>query len=118
MTTKEYNECVSLMMHYLNVPISLKAKLGKSRDIHFSGGINLEYLIQNRVDQRWEEGEDNFTMYSKRDLYLEQFRLGYEVQFGFKKFILYGKYFPESIFKADKGPTLKSASIGLVFFNF
>ena len=50
----------------------------------------------------------------KDDYSLEQFRMGYEVQFGYNKIRLYGKYYPSSIFKQNEGPDLRTVSAGIL----
>ncbi len=43
--------------------------------------------------------------------------MGYEVNFGYGNIVLYGKYYPESIFKANEGPDLSVVSAGILIGN-
>jgi hypothetical protein len=82
-------------------------------EVYISAGANFGYLIRAHQKQVWD---DNGKKKNKiRDDYnLEQFRVGYEVQFGYKNIILFGKYFPKSIFKTNEGPELRTVSAGIL----
>lgn len=105
-----------LVTQHLNVPLMLNFKLspkGAKDDVYISAGANFGYLIRAHQKQVWD---DNGKKKNKiRDDYnLEQFRIGYEVQFGYKNIVLFGKYFPNSIFKANQGPELRTVSAGIL----
>jgi hypothetical protein len=105
-----------LVTQHLNVPVMLNFKLspkGTEDDVYISAGANFGYLIGSHQKQVWD---DNGKKKSKvRDDYsLEQFRVGYEVQFGYKNIVLFGKYFSNSMFKANQGPELRTVSAGIL----
>jgi hypothetical protein len=105
-----------LVTQHLNVPVMLNFKLspkGTEDDVYISAGANFGYLIGSHQKQVWD---DNGKKENKiRDDYsLEQFRVGYEVQFGYKNIVLFGKYFPNSIFKQNEGPDLRTVSAGIL----
>ena len=105
-----------LVTQYLTMPLLLNLKLSPQNNddyVYISGGANFGYLIGSHQKQVWKDNgrkknkkEDNFN--------LEQFRLGYEVQFGYKDVVLFGKYFPKSMFKENLGPDLRTVSIGIL----
>lgn len=105
-----------LVTQHINVPVMLNFKLSPKNvdeEVYISAGANFGYLIRAHQKQVWD---DNGKKKNKiRDDYnLEQFRVGYEVQFGYKNIILFGKYFPKSIFKTNEGPELRSVSAGIL----
>ena len=105
-----------LVTQHLNVPVMLNFKVspkGTEDDVYISAGANFGYLIGSHQKQVWD---DNGKKKSKvRDDYsLEQFRVGYEVQFGYKNIVLFGKYFSNSMFKANQGPELRTVSAGIL----
>ncbi|PCJ67699.1 MAG: hypothetical protein COA58_00765 [Bacteroidetes bacterium] len=105
-----------LVTKYLTVPVMLNFKLSPEKakeEVYISVGANFGYLIGSHQKQVWDDGGKKKAK-TKDDFNLEQFRMGYEVQFGYKKIILFGKYFPESIFKANQGPNLRSVSAGIL----
>ena len=105
-----------LVTQHINVPVMLNFKLSPKNvdeEVYISAGANFGYLIRAHQKQVWD---DNGKKKNKiRDDYnLEQFRVGYEVQFGYKNIILFGKYFPKSIFKTNEGPELRTVSAGIL----
>jgi len=105
-----------LVTQYVTMPLLLNLKLSPKNNhdyVYISGGANFGYLIGSHQKQVWKDNgrkknkkEDNFN--------LEQFRLGYEVQFGYKDVVLFGKYFPKSMFKENLGPDLRTVSVGIL----
>ncbi len=103
-----------LVTQYLTMPLLLKLSPKNNNDyVYISGGANFGYLIGSHQKQVWK---DNGKKKNKKedDFNLEQFRLGYEVQFGYKDVVLFGKYFPKSMFKENLGPDLRTVSIGIL----
>ncbi len=105
-----------LATQHLNVPLLLNFKLspkGTKDDVYISAGANFGYLIGSHQKQVWKDNGKNKSK-TKDDYNLEQFRIGYEVQFGYKNIVLYGKYFPNSMFKTNQGPDLRTVSAGIL----
>jgi len=105
-----------LVTQYLTMPLLLNLKLSPKNNndyVYISGGANFGYLIGSHQKQVWK---DNGKKKNKKedDFNLEQFRLGYEVQFGYKDVVLFGKYFPKSMFKENLGPDLRTVSFGIL----
>jgi len=105
-----------LVTQHLNVPVMLNFKLspkGTEDDVYISAGANFGYLIGSHQKQVWDDGGKKKNKI-RDDYSLEQFRVGYEVQFGYKNIVLFGKYFPNSMFKANQGPKLRTVSAGVL----
>ncbi len=105
-----------LVTQHLNVPVMLNFKLSPKStedDVYISAGANFGYLIGSHQKQVWDDGGKKKNKI-RDDYSLEQFRVGYEVQFGYKNIVLFGKYFPNSMFKANQGPELRTVSAGIL----
>ena len=105
-----------LVTQHLNVPVMLNFKLSPKStedDVYISAGANFGYLIGSHQKQVWDDGGKKKNKI-RDDYSLEQFRVGYEVQFGYKNIVLFGKYFPNSMFKANQGPELRTVSAGVL----
>jgi hypothetical protein len=105
-----------LVTQYVNVPLMVNFKLGpKASDdeLWISAGANFGYRIGSHQKQVWDDNGKKKNKI-KDDYSLEQFRMGYEVQFGYNKIRLYGKYYPSSIFKQNEGPDLRTVSAGIL----
>ena len=105
-----------LVTQHLNVPLMLNFKLSPKStedDVYISAGANFGYLIGSHQKQVWDDGGKKKNKI-RDDYSLEQFRVGYEVQFGYKNIVLFGKYFPNSMFKANQGPELRTVSAGIL----
>jgi len=105
-----------LVTQHINVPVMLNFKIapkGAKDEVYISAGANFGYLIRAHQKQVWDvNGKKKNKI--RGDYNLEQFRVGYEVQFGYKNIVLFGKYFPKSIFKANQGPELRTVSAGIL----
>ena len=105
-----------LVVQHINVPLLINFKIApkNSNDyLHISGGANFGYRIGSHMKQKWNDNGKKKNK-AEDDYNLEQFRVGYEMQFGYKNIVLYGRYFPESIFKANEGPNLRTVSAGIL----
>ena len=105
-----------LVVQNLNVPLLLNFNFtpkNADKGIYLSAGANFGYLIGSHQVKKWEDRGKNKSKL-KDDYNLEPFRVGYEVQFGYGNVVLYGRYFPNSIFKDGEGPNLRTVSAGIV----
>jgi hypothetical protein len=106
-----------LVTQYLTVPVLLNFKFSPKHDnedyVYISGGANFGYLIGSHQKQVWNDNGKK-KIKTKDDFNLEQFRMGYEVQFGYKNIVLFGKYFPNSMFKTNQGPDLRTVTAGIL----
>ena len=71
------------------------------------------YAMRSTLSQKWRDDGLKYKRRGKRDIGLNQFNMGYEVQLGYKGLIFYGKYFPNGIFKSANDPNLRSVSFGI-----
>lgn len=105
-----------LVTQHLNVPVMLNFKLSpknSDEEVYISAGANFGYLIGSHQKQKWNnQGKKKNKI--EDDYNLQQFRVGYEVQFGYKNIVLFGKYFPNSMFKTNQGPELRTVSAGIL----
>ncbi len=113
-TDTEYKKN-KLVTQYLTVPLMLNLKLGRDDDKSFkiSFGPNFGYLLTSHQKLKWSENGRQKSKI-KEDYNLEKFRVGYELQFGYGPFVLFGKYYPNSMFKQDQGPDLRTVSAGIL----
>jgi hypothetical protein len=112
-STKDYKKN-KLVTQYLTVPVLLDFEIGRGDDgVKLAFGPNFGYLIGCHQKLKWNERGTSKEKV-RDDFNLEQFRMGYEVQFGYNNFTLYGRYFPNSIFKANQGPDVSSVSVGIL----
>ena len=103
-----------LVTQYLTVPLMLNLQLGKGNDkFKISFGPHFGYLLTSHQKLKWSENGRQKSKI-KDDYNLEKFRMGYEFQFGYGNFILYGKYFPNSMFKDNLGPEIRTVSAGIL----
>jgi hypothetical protein len=104
-----------LVTQYLTVPLMLDFNFGKKDDgFKLAFGGNFGYLIGSHQKLKWSDNTGKNKIKVRDDFNLEQFRMGYEVQFGYGAVMLYGKYFPQSIFQANEGPDLRTVSAGIM----
>lgn len=105
---------------YVTIPLLLNFNFalnkGKKKDFQIFSGVNLMYAMRSSVKQKWREDGLKYKREGKQELGVNQLNIGYEAQLGYKNFILYGKYFPDGIFKSASDPNLRSVSFGIVKF--
>lgn len=105
-----------LVSQYLTVPlnVSLRLKSKKHEEaFYLAAGINAGYLIRSHQKQIWD-APGKVKSKNRGDFDFLPFRIGYEVQIGFDRVVVYGKYYPESIFSDPNSPNLKMAAVGIV----
>jgi hypothetical protein len=105
---------------YVTIPLLLNFNFalnkGKKKDFQIFSGVNLMYAMRSSVKQKWREDDLKYKREGKQELGVNLLNIGYEAQLGYKNFILYGKYFPDGIFKSASDPNLRSVSFGIVNF--
>lgn len=110
-----------LVSQYLTLPLMLNFKSNprdEDKSLRVSAGVQFGYLIGSHIKQKWEDGKDSEKRKIRGDYQFADYRTGYVVQFGYGGFNLYGKYYPNSAFKADRGPEVSTASLGIVLTPF
>lgn len=110
-----------LVSQYLTMPLMLNFKSNpRDEDESFkvAAGIQLGYLIGSHTKQKWGRGRDKEKRKTRGNYQFEDYRYGYVLQFGYGDVNIYGKYYPNSVFKKDRGPQVALASVGLVLTPF
>lgn len=104
-----------LNTQYLTVPLMLNLRFGhdEKKMFNVSFGPNLGYLLTSHQKLKWDDNGKNKAKV-KDDYNIEKFRVGYELQFGYGNFIMFAKYFPNSIFEKNGGPELRTVSAGIL----
>lgn len=114
LTTTDYKKN-KLVAQYLVLPVMLDLHIGKDKDdaLNIAFGPSLQYLIGSHQKLKWKDSGTHKNKV-RDDFNLERYRIGYEVHFGYGNFTLFGKYFPESIFKSGQGPDVRTAAVGIL----
>ncbi|MFV0468584.1 MAG: hypothetical protein ACK5MK_06625 [Dysgonomonas sp.] len=105
-----------LLAYYITIPLMLEFQ--PTSDIHISGGVvgYLKYYSKSQVKYSNAEGKDIRDDQGK-DLNIRPVDMKFRLQAGISDFTAFATYSPFSMFDKDKGPDLKSYSIGLML-NF
>jgi len=110
-----------LVSQYLTMPLMLNFKSdprNEDESLKIAAGIQLGYLIGSHTKQKWGRGSEKEKRKSRGNYQFEDYRYGYVVQFGYGDFNVYGKYYPTSTFKKDRGPQVQTASVGVILTPF
>lgn len=109
-----------LSTNYLTIPLLFEVQFGKRADFFVNFGLIGAWRMQSHTKVKGSGGEVNGIEKNKKGLNMTNLRYGYMVQVGFDNFGIYTKYYPESIFKKDKGPKVSQMNVGLIcyFRNF
>jgi hypothetical protein len=106
-----------LVTKFATIPLMLDLSLGHNgQGFQIAAGPNFGYRIGSVQKQKWNDNGRQKNKV-KDDFNLEEFRIGYEVQLGYGPFMFFGRYFPQSIFKDNSGPDLRTVSAGIVMGN-
>lgn len=109
-----------LVTQYITVPLMLNFKSNpKDPDNSFnvSAGVQVGYLYGAHQKQKWSDGGKEKRKI-KDDYNLADYRFGYVVNFGYSGFNLYAKYYPTTMFKANRGPELNTVAAGIILSTF
>ena len=95
-----------LINEYVTIPMLLNLNFalqkGKKKEVHVLAGANFAYALQSRIRQKWESEDMKYVRRGKKDLNVNQFQVGYEVQLGFKNFMLYGNIIQTEYLKLQR----------------
>lgn len=111
-----YLEKSKLTTTYLDIPILLEFQFGKLSQLFVNFGVVGAWRMQSHTKIISNSSEINGKLKNKKGLNMANFRYGYMAQVGYNKLGLYAKYYPESIFKKDKGPKVQQFNIGLTVY--
>jgi hypothetical protein len=110
-----------LVSSYLTVPIMLKIRMKENEDgdaFQICFGPQFGYLLNSHLKQKWEKDGDKNKQKTRGDYNLNEFRIGYQLYFGYKNIQFYARYYPESAFKTNKGPDVNTMSLGLALGGY
>ncbi len=107
-----------LSTNYVTVPLLVEFNPSRyRRDIHISGGVVAGALFNSHTKVKYESA--GVLEKSKgHDLPIEKLRLGYTLQFGWRSYGIFVRYYPTSIFETNKGPDVGQLTVGLHFGGF
>ena len=118
--SREYRKN-KLTTQYLTVPLMLHLNTNprnENRNFHVGLGAQFGYLIRTSQKQKWGSGRNKNKQKNVGDFQVAEQRLGYVVQLGYGGNYLYGKYYPNSMFKEGKGPDVQTVALGFVLSPF
>lgn len=100
-----------LTAHYITIPLLLEYQVS---NFHISGGVVgfLKFYSRSHVKYYTESGKQKET--KGRDLNIRPVDMKFRIQLGIGDVSAYGYYSPFSMFDKDKGPDLKTYTIGLI----
>ena len=104
-----------LVTGYLNVPLTVRFDIGQGKQRPFVyGGVlgGWRIITYNKIKA------DSEAFSGKRryhdNLNLKNFHWGYTAGIGFGHYGVYANYYPRSIFKTGKGPSVRQVNIGFM----
>lgn len=100
-----------LLVYYVTFPLLVEYQVSK---MHVSGGVVgfLKYYSKSQVNFYTENGRQVVNM--GRDLNIRPFDLRFRLQAGIGNISIYGYYAPFSMFGKDRGPDLRTYTIGVM----
>ncbi|MDU1890657.1 MAG: hypothetical protein E6767_08205 [Dysgonomonas sp.] len=100
-----------LLAYYLTVPLLLEYQVS---NFHISGGAVGFFKFYSKSQVKYYEDGKKHVKNMGRDLNMRSVDLKLRLQIGFDDVALYGYYSPFSMFEKDKGPDLKTYTIGIM----
>lgn len=100
-----------LLAYYVTVPLLLEYQTGS---FHISGGAVAFFKYYSKSQVKYYLEGRKYVEDKGKDLNMRPVDLRLRLQIGFDNVALYGYYSPFSMFKKDKGPDLKTYTIGLM----
>lgn len=104
-------KATQLIAYYVTIPLLLEYQ---TSDFHISGGVVgfLKYHSKSQVKFKDDEGTHKVSM--GQDLNIRPVDMRFRLQVGINNVGVYGYYAPFSMFSKDKGPDLKTYTIGVM----
>ena len=109
-----------LRVCHITIPLLLEWQpdFGKNHHFHVSGGAIAGINTSATFKIKYKDASGNtVTNVESKGLNTNPLSLDFSGQIGYGSFSVYAKYSPFSIFQSDKGPNVRSMSLGLVL-NF
>ncbi|EGK01344.1 hypothetical protein [Dysgonomonas gadei] len=104
-------KATQLIAYYVTIPLLLEYQ---TSNFHISGGVVgfLKYYSKSQVKFKDDEGTHKVSM--GQDLNIRPIDMRFRLQMGINNVGVYGYYAPFSMFSKDKGPDLKTYTIGIM----
>lgn len=104
-------KATQLIAYYVTIPLLLEYQ---TSNFHISGGVVgfLKYYSKSQVKFKDDEGTHKVSM--GQDLNIRPIDMRFRLQMGINNVGVYGYYAPFSMFSKDKGPDLKTYTIGVM----
>lgn len=101
-----------LLSYYITLPLLLEYQ---TSSFHISGGpvAMFKYYSKSQI-KYYDENNRKIVEDKGRDLNMRAFDLRLRLQIGFNDVAIYGYYAPFSMFEKNKGPELRTYTIGLM----
>jgi hypothetical protein len=109
-----------LRVCHITIPLLLEWQpdFGKNHHFYVSGGMIGGINISSSFKVKYDDVEGNtVTKVESRGLNTNPLSLDFSGQIGYGSFSAYAKYSPFSVFQSEKGPNVRSVSVGLIL-NF
>lgn len=101
---------------YLDIPILFEIQFGKYSQAFVNFGVIGAWRMQSHTKIIANSPEMDGKFKNKKGLNMANFRYGYMAQIGCNKVGVYAKYYPDSIFKNNRGPEVQQVNIGLIVY--
>lgn len=105
-----------LSTNYFVVPLLAEFRFpvdGRGRPFYFYGGVTGGWCFNAHTKVKYFVDGDRKKDKRHSHLNIRNFKYGYTVGIGYNRFGLYASYYPESLFRAGKGPEVRQVNIGL-----
>lgn len=100
-----------LLSYYVSFPLLLEYQ---TSNFHISGGPVALFKYYSKSQIKYYEDGRKIIQNMGRDLNMRTFDLRFRLQIGFNDVAIYGYYAPFSMFEKNKGPELRTYTIGLM----
>ena len=100
-----------LLAYYVTVPLLFEYQ---ASNFHISGGAVAMFKYYSKSQIKYYIENKKYVENKGRDLNIRPIDLRLRIQIGFDDIAIYGYYAPISMFKKDKGPELRTYTIGLM----
>ena len=107
-----------LSVWHLNLPLMVEVQIpvyGETNRLKLSAGVIGGLRIGSRQVQKYVAAGDNQKIKTKDDFYLRDWRYGFTARVGYGDVSLFAEYYPQTLFKDNKGPQIYPVTFGIHF---
>lgn len=101
---------------HLNLPLMLEVQIpvyGEYQRLKLSAGVIGGLRIGSRQVQKYVAAGDKQKIKTKDDFYLRDWRYGFTARVGYGDVCLFAEYYPQTLFKDNKGPDIYPVTFGI-----